>query len=274
MKMMKKKGRLARGISLIEILVVIVILAILAGILFPILAGAKHSSKKGEAISNARQLFMAISLYDNDNDSRYPIESIQHPSGNVVVWTQTVGNYISKVKGTGTNGNVLDDDLPKVFFDPGVPYKSQRQTGDTQTPGVSGWGLSDDVSNQSSPTWNKLYKPFGPPYEEMAVASSANTVLLAETTDSNGKGYPGYAQAMSVILYKVYTGNWGNTNLNGPYGGSGPFDQHNLCFTADQPCAASLNITVFCDGHVKATRLSDLIRDGKLWSISGNGQWP
>jgi prepilin-type N-terminal cleavage/methylation domain-containing protein/prepilin-type processing-associated H-X9-DG protein len=56
------------GFTLIELLVVIAIIAILAAILFPVFAQAKHAAKTKSCLSNQRQLGMAISQYINDYD--------------------------------------------------------------------------------------------------------------------------------------------------------------------------------------------------------------
>lgn len=63
-----------RAFTLIELLVVIAIIAILAAILFPVFAQAKLAAKKTVAISNQKQLGLAILMYVNDYDDMYPRE--------------------------------------------------------------------------------------------------------------------------------------------------------------------------------------------------------
>ncbi len=60
-----------RGFSLAELLVVILILTVLAGILFPVMSRAKLSAKEGASKSNLRQLVTAANLYESDHGS-YP----------------------------------------------------------------------------------------------------------------------------------------------------------------------------------------------------------
>ncbi|MCH8274813.1 MAG: prepilin-type N-terminal cleavage/methylation domain-containing protein [Armatimonadetes bacterium] len=62
-----------KAFTIIELLVVIAIIAILAALLFPVLATAKEAAKKSACTSNLRQLGMASSLYLGDYDSRYVI---------------------------------------------------------------------------------------------------------------------------------------------------------------------------------------------------------
>lgn len=55
-----------KGITLIETLVCIAIIAILAGILTPVFARARYAAKIESSVSNLRQLHLATSLYRND----------------------------------------------------------------------------------------------------------------------------------------------------------------------------------------------------------------
>ncbi len=60
-----------KAFTLIELLVVIAIIAILAAILFPVFAQAKVAAKKTQAISNAKQVGLAMLMYLNDYDDTY-----------------------------------------------------------------------------------------------------------------------------------------------------------------------------------------------------------
>jgi len=70
-----------RGFSLIELLVVIAIIAILIGLIMPMLSGARRAAKSVQCKSNLRQLGQALLLYAGDNRGWYFPVGIHETTG-------------------------------------------------------------------------------------------------------------------------------------------------------------------------------------------------
>ncbi len=66
------RGWEAFGFTLIELLVVVAIIAILAAMLLPAMAGAKNRARRTACISNLRQIGLGTQLYMNDHHGRMP----------------------------------------------------------------------------------------------------------------------------------------------------------------------------------------------------------
>ncbi len=60
----------AKAFTLIELLVVIAVIAILAALLMPALAGAKAQAARTQCIGNEKQMLLAWTIYSGDNDER------------------------------------------------------------------------------------------------------------------------------------------------------------------------------------------------------------
>jgi prepilin-type N-terminal cleavage/methylation domain-containing protein len=265
---MPRKTRCPRhAFTLIEVLLVILIIAMLAAILMPVLAHAKTESLKTVAVSNARQLGQAHMMYSGDYDDMFaPYFSGYDPVTKTYnspqkYWQELICPYIQPVRGTGWLGQAIADDLPKIFFDPMKRFKSQ--TNDSFQHGVvSSWGVTDDIVDWFAPTGQT---PSKLPIPRSRVADPSGCLHLVETYDwLLGSGYPGSAISLSIF---DEGGAGAQMSLDAPYEG------HARQSVSDPLDPRGGNVCLFCDGHAAVTKAGRLLATPAMWSVGADGKW-
>jgi len=89
---MPKKSRRSnsrQGFSLIELLVVMAVIAILAGLLLPALSQARHHARSSQCTNNQRQLLLTWHLYNGDN-REYAVANGHGPVGPSIALSSTM----------------------------------------------------------------------------------------------------------------------------------------------------------------------------------------
>jgi prepilin-type N-terminal cleavage/methylation domain-containing protein len=89
-------GIRGRGFTLVELLVVVAIIAILAGLLLPALASAKAKAKQAGCTSNLHQIGIGIQMYADDNRSLFP-ETTHGTAATNRSWIFTLRPYLGNV---------------------------------------------------------------------------------------------------------------------------------------------------------------------------------
>jgi type II secretory pathway pseudopilin PulG len=69
----KRQGRYNLGFSLVELLIVITIIMVLAAISFAVIGSSKNSARTTREISQLRQVYVALNLYEVDYDHESPV---------------------------------------------------------------------------------------------------------------------------------------------------------------------------------------------------------
>jgi prepilin-type N-terminal cleavage/methylation domain-containing protein len=178
-----------RGFTLIELLVVIAIIAILAAILFPVLAKARESARNTQCISNLNQLSKACKMYMNDWDQRFPVglnkydRDVQRdwdPEGrersydraNLQIGPDPVSEADDPDYTAGTlDPYVKNREVWRCPSDHGAPGKTQNQ--DSWDPGVQG----SFYKKFGSSYWYLLFCADGQLLEEQTTFLSKHSLL-------------------------------------------------------------------------------------------------
>jgi prepilin-type N-terminal cleavage/methylation domain-containing protein/prepilin-type processing-associated H-X9-DG protein len=130
-----------KGFTLIELLVVIAIIAILAAILFPVFAQAREKARQVTCINNLKQIGVALDMYVQDYDERYP-QGNGWKYGRITGWNQWTALYPYTKQGWGKD---------KILSCP-------SDIGGTTFAGLQGYGANmavDDASFQAGfGIWN------------------------------------------------------------------------------------------------------------------------
>jgi prepilin-type processing-associated H-X9-DG protein/prepilin-type N-terminal cleavage/methylation domain-containing protein len=101
---MRLLRNLPRGFTLVELLVVITVIALLAGLLFPALKSARSKGTLTKCANNLRQISLALEMYANTYDDEYPMAvgavhwDDEDPDSHVAPWSQRLLPYSKDVR--------------------------------------------------------------------------------------------------------------------------------------------------------------------------------
>lgn len=191
---LKRVGRLRaakRGFTLIEILVVIAIISLLAGLLFAGFSRARENGRKTNCLSNLRQLQMATMQYVNINDETMPLRfadfepanNTWEPAKGEKAWTEALQPYIqnTQVFNCPSEGSGATSDPTTNFTD--YAYNRALSNLDNNTAGPR---TLADISD-SEKTIMFLETPPGDPTNSRPETLNHNGLLTGAAALTNTK---------------------------------------------------------------------------------------
>lgn len=134
---MNKRLHNKKGFTLIELIVVIAIIAILAAVLIPRFTGFTKDANEKAAISNARNILVAVEAMLTQGDTDITVDKIEGYTGKAYLATsKDVPGYLldgTTVITNAASGELGDDTFDYIYVKGGVYYRVQITAGKIST---------------------------------------------------------------------------------------------------------------------------------------------
>jgi len=248
------KHRSYRAFTLIELLVVIAIISILASILFPVFARAREQARKASCQSNLKQIGIAMMMYTQDYDEKYPFAANGGATGgksnrwyDVVnpyvkskqqVWICPTAGPLIRYGGTvdGYDYGGYAYNVAGGFYGPGASsYNRNPFTG----VGIAGYGNGFGFTPPGNPQTPTLG-----PVSLAEVQEPSNTVIASDPCSLTSSAYQYRAEFLAAYQSSI-------SYLPMLHGG--PFDEDAATLQANLSGGGNY---LFADGHVKYLQVS------------------
>lgn len=232
---MKKNKKIKTFFSLVELLVVLTIIVLLAGILMPGLMKSRKEALKKNCLSNLRQLAIAVKIY-NQEHGYYPDAYLDEGAGKIKYWCAEFN---------GNNANFANSPLADYIKNPQLlicPTFTNFRSQDPSKPAVCSYGINAEfVGGKPSPGANINQILNNPPPLTDEIKKTSNVVLFADSAkDDSGL-------TESFLVWARYSYEQG-------------FELDSTThFRHDNSASA-----VFCDGHAEDTLKPDAVKNESL----------
>ena len=228
----------ASAFTLIELLIVIGIIALLAGIILPVYSNAQMTAKRLQSLSNMRQLGLALLTYCGDNNGQLPSQGDKSPtwagtaantSSENAAWYNVLPRTYGNTRGVGDYANDTADFYRKgcLFYVPVAKYPSTKLTVPMFAVTFNSKLFDKNYDNNSDTTLVRLQN----------FQSPANTCIFQES------GLTGETPIRGQSAYTTESGN------NQPY----TYASRTVARYGDK------TVIVFADGHAALVTGTDIV---------------
>jgi prepilin-type N-terminal cleavage/methylation domain-containing protein/prepilin-type processing-associated H-X9-DG protein len=173
--MSSSRTRRPTGFTLIELLVVIGIIAVLIGILLPVLRSARNAAVKAKCASNLRQIGVLFHMYANEYKGAFPDSGIRFGTWELItIWHRE--HFVNTLK-LQSGAIFYCDAQNRAFSDKAFSTDDWNTAiGSTSPVPVTYIGYSIYAANADAAYWNK----FPPHNKDLMPPYRANEKRLAE----------------------------------------------------------------------------------------------
>ena len=226
----RQKTTFSIAFTLVELLVVISIIGLLAGLAVPAINGGLKSAKAGACLSNLHQIGVATMAFAADNSFKLPNAG----SGTSDMWATQLATFIS----TGTKSK------KSIFVCPGSEKTVQEATG-------------SDVAVTYG-VHNGLMPKGGTASNISSVVRSTEVILAGDVCQNPGnKGWSPFCIEQPSIISSQSGGRGGSTDLTSPISFGTDSDNGNNPWLRYRH-SGKVNV-VMCDGHAEAIKKGSVL---------------